>query len=194
MVKNISESLALNITDCVGKKDEQEIYSYGLQILINTIISIGAVLLISICLNTFMETVFFLVCYCSLRIYAGGLHADSNEKCMSIFIIGYLIIQFIITHLQIQGGFFLIFLLVVNMLLIIAWAPIEAHNNPVPTLKRKIMKRNACYIFLILSIVIFVMISMSIEAGFWGIAGVYWFSIIFVAGKIKNEYIRRNER
>lgn len=194
MVKKISELIALRIVQQVGRREEQEIYIYGLQILINTIISIGAVLLMSIFFHTFTETVFFLVCYCSLRIYAGGLHASSNERCMSIFIVGYFIIQFVITHIQIHVGDYAPFLLIGNAFLIIIWAPIEAYNNPIPVLKRKEMKKNAFLISLILLVVILIMVSLSIKASIWGVAGVCWFDAIFTAGKFKNERTRRSEK
>lgn len=78
MIKRISMLLAQKIVLENNEKDNEDIYAYGLEIIINSLISIISVLAIGILQHNFWYTVIYLTTYCSIRLYAGGYHEYSN--------------------------------------------------------------------------------------------------------------------
>lgn len=193
MLRKISELVAARIVSYTKLEEDKGIYVYGLQIILNTLVSMGLVLIAGYCFHVFYETIFFLVSYSSIRLYAGGYHAPSNEKCMGIFLLGYLVISFIVSNVEPVAKTFIILILCLIDISIFMWAPVEAHNNPIPEQKKRGMKRKAFFISSIITVVIFLMIHFGLEIGIWGFAGVCWFWIIFATGKMKNTFLRRKQ-
>lgn len=194
MVDKIAEVISDRIVAVNGQREDKEIYKYGLQILLNTVISIGIVLLIGSAANELWGTVIFLFCYCSLRLFAGGLHADTNNKCMVIFIGGYIIALSILKCVEVVLNVDVIGILVLLNICVLMWAPVDVPNNPIPTAKKRIMKKRAFFISLIITSVIFALLYNSCDEGKWAFAGVGWYFCILTTGKIKNIiYIRRNK-
>lgn len=191
MIKKISDSVASKIVFETGHEEEKEVYAYGLQIIFNTLISIIMVMLVGICLHEVSGTIAFLISYCSIRLYAGGFHANTNEKCMAIFVFGYLIISFILSHVKVILNLYSILILALINIAIIMWAPVEAYNNPIPVSHKNGMKLKAFFISLTITFVIFLALYFNFNAGAWGYAGMCWFGCVFLTGKIKNEFIRR---
>lgn len=191
MIKKISELIAESMVLHTKLQEDREIYVYGLQIILNTIISLGIVLIAGYWLHIFCETLLFLFCYCSIRLFAGGFHASSNEKCIGTFILGYLVIIFILFNVNKITNLYLILILCLINTIIAMWAPVEAYNNPIPKWKKNRMKKKSFFISLIITIVILHVLQLNFKIGIWGFAGLCWFGFIFIIGKIKNDFLRR---
>lgn len=192
MVDKIAKIICGKIIEFNGQSEDKEIYEYGLQILLNTVFSIGIVLLIGGIINEFCGTAMFLLCYCSLRLFAGGLHANSNNRCMIIFIGGYILVSYILEYTEVILNIWVISIAVLFNICILMWAPVDVPNNQIPTPKRRIMKRQSFFISLIITSVIFILLYKNFNGGKWVFAGMCWFFCILTAGKIKNTiYIRR---
>lgn len=71
--------------------DEYELYKYGFETLIAFFLNISIILVISYIVGKFKYTLLFLCCYCPIRQYTGGYHAENYKKCLGVFIIIYLI-------------------------------------------------------------------------------------------------------
>jgi accessory gene regulator B len=71
--------------------DEYELYKYGFETLIAFFLNIFIILIISYIVGKFKYTLLFLCCYCPIRQYTGGYHAENYKKCLGVFIIIYLI-------------------------------------------------------------------------------------------------------
>lgn len=169
-------------------ENEKEIYEYGLQIIINTIFSLGLVLICAVIFKEFINTIVFLICYCTIRIFAGGFHASSNNRCMIIFISGYLVSFVLLKYKVIEFSIISIIILIFIDLCIILWSPVGVPNNPIaPELSIK-MKKRASIISLIITFVVLILLYFGYEIGEWGYAGVCWFGIIIIAGKFNNLY------
>lgn len=194
MVEKISQLLAEKIVLNIGQEEDQEIYEYGLQIFLNTLFSISIVLVLSILIKEFCGTVIFLISYCSIRLYAGGLHADTNNKCMMIFVGGYVIASIITQNIEITLNAGIIIILLLFNVCIGFWAPVDALNNPVPIQKRSIMRKRASLISIIITGVTIIMLYNEYKGGKWALAGVCWFFCILVLGKSKNFLIFRRYR
>ena len=58
-----------------------EIYVYGFELIISSIVETGALLLVGFLISKFVETILFLVSFSSIRFFSGGYHANSYFKC-----------------------------------------------------------------------------------------------------------------
>lgn len=138
MVDRIAKLIATKIVLANETDEDREIYEYGLQIILNTLFSISIVLLLGFLMNEMQGTIVFLICYCSLRLFAGGLHADTNNKCMTIFICGYLVFAIIIKNIEVTLNFSSIAVLLGSIICIVLWAPVDVPNNPIPISKKEL--------------------------------------------------------
>lgn len=87
MVKKLSNSISKILADGgVINKDDEAKCSYGIDIMISSVVQISIVLVASIFIRNFIQTLLFFLMFIPLRIYAGGYHADSRGRCFAILI------------------------------------------------------------------------------------------------------------
>ena len=72
-----------------------EIYVYGFELIISSIIETGALLLVGFLIGKFVETILFLVSFSSIRFFSGGYHANSYFKCFAVTLVNYFLVLFI---------------------------------------------------------------------------------------------------
>ena len=135
--------------------DEQlEIIEYGLEGLYLTTIKIIIIILLSIILNIFKETILMILFYNIPRFTTFGMHAKDSKSCLItsllLFIGG--------TYLAIYANITLpikIVLSVICLILIIIYAPADTEKRPlINTKKRKKFKILSIIICIILTILI----------------------------------------
>lgn len=71
-----------------------EIYVYGFELLLSSLIETGAIILIGCLLGKFLETILFLLSFSSIRFFSGGYHAKSYLRCFIVTLISYFLILF----------------------------------------------------------------------------------------------------
>lgn len=191
MVGKLANIIAERIVEYNHRNEEKEIYNYGLQIMLNTLCSICMVLVLGGLFHEFFGSVFFLICYCSVRFFAGGLHVSTNGKCMTIFVSGYLAAHLILKRAEILMDVKTICFLLLFNCLILLLAPVDVVNNPISIDKKRIMKRKAFLMSLIITLVILLMLNYKPEIGEWAFAGLSWICLILVAGKFNNILVCR---
>lgn len=92
MIKSLARKATLFLLDNKSiKLNQYELYLYGFETLIALIINILVILLVSIILSKFIETVLFLLVYCTIRQFTGGYHAENHFKCLLVFLLVYII-------------------------------------------------------------------------------------------------------
>ncbi len=112
------------------EKEDSEIYSYGLELLISNGITLLAIVSTGAILNKLDLTFIFLLVFCGLRIFTGGYHAKSFWGCFLISNITYLVIMIgsLLVASLIQGELGLLFTFV-SLLVIYNFAPVEHQNK-----------------------------------------------------------------
>lgn len=137
------ESFANKITSFliyskVIEEKEYELYLYGFKTLIAFIVNIVVILFIGSMIDRFKETALFLLCYCPIRQFTGGYHADSYKKCLISFVLIYLANISVVEILAYNN---LDHLIIVAMLIsyigIYFFSPLEHRNNPLSDNERK---------------------------------------------------------
>lgn len=97
MVTTMITMLSSHIADFfvdnhVIEKEQKDVYRYGAEIILSSIVGILVILLAGICTGSFPESLVFLLCIIPLRQYTGGYHADSYFKCNLYFVLSYLLV------------------------------------------------------------------------------------------------------
>lgn len=138
--------------------EDGEVCSYGFEILISSLINSIIVLSLGIILNKFIQTIIFIICYCSIRQFAGGYHANSHKKCIFTFLLMYLITIIFISNVNyIHIMSFMLILDILNWISIFVLVPIEHINNTLDNYdKYKNKKKARIRVTLILSIILIV--------------------------------------
>lgn len=168
-----------------------EVYLYGFEILIASILNILATLIIGLLFGKFIHTIVFLSCYCPLRQFSGGYHANNYRKCFITFICIFLITIFISNNLDYHNLKLIIILFsVLNWINIFVVAPIENINNPLTELEKIKYKRNVR----VISSIVFLFIVINIKYLWRYDYFIYSFSALFWINTMINIEIIKNRR
>ncbi len=134
-------------------KEEEEIYQYGFETIISTVLGFLIVLILGMLFRMIWPAVLYYVLFVSIRQLTGGYHADTYFKCNFTF--GLLSgIVFLITRLlyayQVYSLLMHLLLLVFSVLVIAAYAPVE---NPYKLLDERQILQNRIYSIVLTCIV-----------------------------------------
>lgn len=77
-------------TNQIIRDDDKEIYAYGIEVILSTVINLVVIVAIGILMGRFAETAIFILAFASLRVYAGGYHARTHLGCIATFTLIYL--------------------------------------------------------------------------------------------------------
>lgn len=131
------------------EKEDLEIYKYGIQQGIFTIVNSVITLLTGIVLGVFGQSITLLVSYLPLRMYAGGVHARTATRC---FIYTHIINFSLLLVVKWIGtpNFVLWLIAIFASLIIYKFSPVEAKNKPLSAEERKLYGNKARKILTIL--------------------------------------------
>lgn len=93
MLHRLSERIALSVYNN-SDKIPLDIYIYGFELLVSSVIETISLLLIGLLTGKFVETVIFIISFSSIRVFSGGYHANSYLKCFIVTIACYLLVLF----------------------------------------------------------------------------------------------------
>lgn len=174
--------------------NDKEIYEYGAQIFLATVISISGACLIAIVLDKFLLGVLFICVYCSLRSNTGGYHADSFRSCIGIFLIIFTV--FIkgadIFSEYINNMEFVAFFVISNLILILLGG-VSNLENPIDVFRKKVMKKRAILILNSWFIVLMLVLEINRIVSTVIALAIFLNELFLIVGKIKNERIKKYE-
>jgi accessory gene regulator B len=145
MLNKVAYKIAKKIVEC-SDADKEEIYIYGLELIISTFFGLVSILLISCLLSRFTSGLVFISVFVPLRLFTGGFHAATYNRCFVISNISYLLILFVrdIT-LEIFPMWTWLFLLIGMCCYIIKNAPIVNSAQPINEQRQKHNKKMTKY-------------------------------------------------
>jgi accessory gene regulator B len=139
MIAKLAEKTALFFAKKnVYEYNKIDIYKYGFELLISTIINSFCIFLISILLGIVFEALLFVVAFIPLRLSAGGYHAKHHWSCILSMSITFSIFALILKYMN--SNFVLLYSIstvFVSSLLIWAFSPVEAVNKPLKDEQRE---------------------------------------------------------
>ena len=164
--------------------------------IIASFINIILALILAFILNKFIHVLLFLICYCSVRQFAGGYHADNHKNCIFIFLLIVLITIYASNYISTVNYIPIIIFSLLNYFVIFFLAPLEHKNNPLNLdEKRRYSKLSK----LLTTIILFTIVTSFIartktDYTLFCLSALFWINIMLILGNIqrrrdKNEQI-----
>lgn len=98
------------VKEDIVPEEQREVYQYGVELSVSTLIGLFIVLAIGVLNGRFTESVIFYIVFCLTRAFCGGFHAHSHLLCKVTFIcilILVLIMDLVLDNIEIYYWFVL---------------------------------------------------------------------------------------
>ncbi len=106
---------------------DRDIYEYGFELILSTIINIAAVMISALFVNRVLESVALLMIVIPLQSCGGGYHAKTHLNCFLIMYIGWWVVIGMIPYVTL---FLAILIACISMIIIFVLAPVSHENVP----------------------------------------------------------------
>lgn len=131
------------------KDEEKDIYVYGTELIISSIINLSICLFISILFKDFVNGLIFFISFSSLRRFTGGFHSKSFLRCNIIFAI--IVVMTLLFNMFFSNIFdyviVTVILIIFSLLSIVLFSPVYNDNKKLTEYERRL--------FLIKSVVVY---------------------------------------
>ena len=124
MYKLIVKKVFPGVINQAENEEEKEVVIYGLEVMLSSMVNLAAMLLIGYVSNNLIGTVIYLICFCTIRINAGGYHANNYLACFLCSIISYSFIIGINPYITENYNMILIILAAISYIITLGLAPI----------------------------------------------------------------------
>lgn len=120
-------------------KYPMEVYVYGIELLISTLISTTLIILTGVITNSFIESLIFLLSFSVIRVYTGGYHSMTYLRCNVISVLSYV---FVYLSVRYAGEYFSnVFVMaggyILTIILAALFAPVENQNKEIDKKEKK---------------------------------------------------------
>ena len=166
MISKLAKGTACFFVDNkIIEVEDSEVYAYGIELLLSTIFNLIIAIIIALISNEFIPCVINLTAFVTIRMYAGGYHADTHWGCMlTLVCVLSAFILIIKTFSTATIRFLSPILWVLSVLILYKFAPVEHPNKPI-----------SCIIFYF----------VKTEVCFYAVTGIFTLTCAMVAEKIK---------
>ena len=176
--------LSDKLSKIIEDENNKEIYTYGLEIILNALISYLLIIIMGALTGELIATVFYLICYSGIRLWAGGYHAKTHLRCILIFAFVYIFSIFVL-KIFVRESSCIFYILFIDNFVIGLLAPASALDNPIPNTKVKELKMRSIVVSSALSIVIYYISFYDRIMAEYGVLGISCMTVLLVFGKIQ---------
>lgn len=156
MITRLSKKIAsFFVYQKIIDKEAEEVYEYGLQLLLSTVANTLIALVVAISTNTFIPCLFYLTTFVLMRKCAGGFHAKTHFNCCCILLA--VLCAFIICIKHIPPMAFIpisALSLIFSFIVIYLFAPLEHINKPISIEDKNRLKNLSRLYMVIISFII----------------------------------------
>jgi accessory gene regulator B len=155
MLENLAKSTArFFVSQNIVKSEYEDIYAYGMEILLSTVINGVIVLFIAILSDTVLPSLLFFTAFILMRRSAGGYHAKTHIGCMMILIAVHLMFMVLInvipdSIIPILSYFSIAY----SCISVYLFAPVEHPNKPLSSDDRRKLRVKSLIYILSISVV-----------------------------------------
>lgn len=144
MIAKLAKSTAYFFVEKqVVKKEDEEVYAYGIELLYSSILNIALAVIIAIITNTVYPTATFLTTFIVIRQYIGGYHAKTHLGCMSIFAVVLCCFAVLSRYIPAECEVWISMLSVIlSIFLILKFAPVEHPNKPLSDKEKSRLRKD----------------------------------------------------
>ncbi|MGX4601779.1 accessory gene regulator ArgB-like protein [Faecalimicrobium sp. JNUCC 81] len=191
MIKSFSNKITYFLINNKSlNSEDSEVCSYGMEVLISSFINTLMVLVIGLIFDKFIETVVFIVCYCSIRQFSGGYHASTHGKCIFTFLCMYLMTIFVAENTySIHLKPVVVLIGILNWISIYLLVPVQHLNNPLSNVEKIRHKKSARKVVSLVLIGIFIgsYLYRGYEYVLYAVLALCWVNFMLVLQVIKNK-------
>jgi accessory gene regulator B len=155
-------NLALKISDYYRKsnvlKVDQEIYTYGVELILGDIFNLLILFIVSCVLNRIIEMAVWGGVFLLTRRFTGGFHAPTHLLCILTTQTGFIASYFICEYLN-PSAYILVeeIVVAIGILFLITWGPIGSPKKPIGSAFYNKKRRNLLfYLFFITELFLFI--------------------------------------
>ena len=134
-------------------KDEKIKIKYGLEVLYTAITKTLGILLISLFLKIFKETIVLMLFYGTIRLFGHGIHAKKSSHCWIASILTYVLFPLLIKFFVINKSY-IIYCWILSFICFIIWAPADTPKKPIINQKKRIIDKVIVLVIDILLLII----------------------------------------
>lgn len=172
----------------VIKEEDAEIYIYGINQILTSVLNVSSALIIGLIFGVFPEIAVFMAAYIPLRSFAGGYHAKTPLSCYVFSVIMLIVVSIGLKYLHLADWvYYAVF--VAATLVVLVLSPVEDRNKPLDEIEQKVYKRRTILIAAVELTLAMLLKLLMLDDLF--IATAYSFvvlSLMLIAGKAKNRF------
>lgn len=169
MTQYMSEYLLKKLRNKYILEEDIEVYRFGLELLIATFFKAIGLLIIGLAFGIMTEIIVLILFFSGLRIQAGGYHAKTPITCF-LGTLGMIFTStFLIRIIAIEYKIYFIFIsVIISILMVIYYAPVENENRPLSEKEKVIYKRRSIVTVTLSSILVLIFTFLNNELIYLG--------------------------
>ncbi|MBR5514144.1 MAG: accessory gene regulator B family protein [Ruminococcus sp.] len=160
MIARLSKRIAsFFVRNEVIKSEDEEVYEYGLQLLLSTVFNGVIALTLAIISGTVLQCVCYLAVFVLLRKSAGGYHAKTHFGCCCILaVVLSLFIMFIKFVPNEAYGIVATIAVAFSVVIILMFAPLEHENKPIIDRDKNRLRKISVIYAVLFTLLVFVLL------------------------------------
>lgn len=148
MFTEVSEYLTQSlIENCFIKREDSDIYRYGIQQGLFLILNLVTTLVLGIVFGMVWQIVLFMGAYIPLRHFAGGYHSRTSQRCYVFSIVLMTVVLLAMKYISLTYFVYGI-LLFISGIVILILTPVEERNKLLDDKERKVFRKRAYVIWI----------------------------------------------
>ncbi|WP_372998879.1 accessory gene regulator ArgB-like protein [Lutispora sp.] len=165
LIDSISKTISQKMLDAsIIPIEDKDIYYYGLQLIVSTIIKGMGLMAIALLFDKAIEAMIFIGVFGVLRINAGGFHLDTYFKCFVVTSASMMLCIWIGSTIPLSLiPYIITCCLVITTLLILLYAPVDNPNRPLNGNEHKKFRIRSLNAIIFLAIVIISLYFLKLE-------------------------------
>lgn len=187
MISKLAKGTACFFVDNkIIEVEDSEVYAYGIELLLSTIFNLIIAIIIALISNEFIPCVINLTAFVTIRMYAGGYHADTHWGCMlTLVCVLSAFILIIKTFSTATIRFLSPILWVLSVLILYKFAPVEHPNKPISEKKKMKLRKKSLISFFLWTIFCIIFYFFKSEICFYSVTGIFTLNCAMIAEKIR---------
>jgi len=179
----IQKAIKYWVVNNIIKEEDSDIYIFGLDIIISSIISITAVMVTAILMGRVLESLALLSIIIPMQCLSGGYHAKTHLRCFFTMYIGYWCVTPLIPFISFYIGLGIV---AISLIIVFLFAPVRHENVPMSEKHYKKMKEITRCITIIGAIIGVGLSGVSGNAGVYGSSMIAGMGVVAISiGAVK---------
>ena len=169
------------------KEDDREIYEYGFDKLYSTLFIFSSAIVFGLLFGMLQLTLVFYLAYFAVRVYAGGIHAETKTRCLIISVGIIIPCLFVISFYQVWYTPIVFYGLLFLSVAVLLWLAPVGSKNKMPDEKEQVVYRRRMIRNLVVLVVVAIALILFSIYNFASavLTGIVLSAIMTIAGKLK---------